>query len=378
VYEEESACFAAGHGDNASLLAVCILHNTDAIFDFLLHRSVLGELCGVHEGSKLPLLMHTAIVLQRNVMFKKLLTLGLGIDDSSLVVKCCHVAIQSCNWELLEALLRDSRCDTTSKNVSSALIFAAANSLHAPSVLLLLQTLQAHNGASHVKACINTFTPNGLTILNVLMLLLRSSERDPSATCNHPPFTCITPVSHPHPANRASCCIPHDQMVSQCIETMRHVIDFGANPNFCDSQGSTLAEFCRANLSKETSSLVLKLFSQPDVVRSQLIECVIANDSGSLTAIMQQHSITEALDEHGLNLVFLAGTLGHLSCFQVLFRLANSPERMRNFGALSLSHVAAYKGKSTIISFLVESGAIVAATACELSISSFCGAQALI
>ena len=353
-----------------------MLHNAETIFDFLLQRSLLVELCGVHEGSKLPLLMYTSIVLHRNSMFLKLLSAGLSIDDPSLMVKCCHVAIQSCNWELLQAVLHDSRCDMSSQNVSSALIFLAASSLHAPSVLLLLQTMHAQYGASHVKTCINTVTSKGLTILNVLMLLLRSSERDPSATCNRSPFTCVTPVSHPLSANRASCCIPHEQMVSQCIECMRHVIDFGANPNFSDSQGSTLAEFCRANLSKETAELVLKLFSEPDVVRSQLIECVIANDSGSLTAIMQQHSITEALDEHGLNLVFLAGTLGHLSCFQVLFRLATSPENMRNFGALSLSHVAAYRGKSTIVSFLVESGAIVAATA--LSSSSFCGTQALI
>ena len=34
---------------------------------------------------------------------------------------------------------------------------------------------------------------------------------------------------------------------------------------------------------------------------------------------------------------------------------------MRNFGALSLSHVAAYRGKSTIVSFLAESGVPVVA-----------------
>lgn len=145
-------------------------------------------------------------------------------------------------------------------------------------------------------------------------------------------------------------------MVSQCIETMRHFINFGANPNFSDSQGSSLAEFCRANLTKETSALVLNLFSQPDVIRSQMIECVIANDSGSLTSIIQQHGITEAVDEHGLNLAFLAGTLGHLSCFQVLFRLVPSPEILRNFGSLSLLHSAALRGKISIVSFLVESG----------------------
>jgi hypothetical protein len=317
--------------------------------------------------------MYTSIVLHRNSMFLKLLSVGLSIDDPSLMVKCCHVAIESCNWELLQAVLHDSRCDMSSQNVSSTLIFLAASSLHAPSVLLLLQTMHAHNGASHVKTCINTVTSKGLTILNVLMLLLRSCERDPSGTGNPIQtkstfFRQVTPTPHPLSANRASCCIPHVQMVSQCIECMRHVIDFGANPNFSDSQGSTLAEFCRANLSKETAELVLKLFSEPDVVRSQLIECVISNDSGALTAIIQQRSITEALDEHGLNLVFLAGTLGHLSCFQVLYRLAASPEHMRNFGALSLSHVAAYRGKSTIVSFLAESGVPVADVTHDLGV----------
>jgi ankyrin repeat protein len=145
-------------------------------------------------------------------------------------------------------------------------------------------------------------------------------------------------------------------LVGHCIETMRHVIQFGANPNFSDSQGGTLAEFCRANLTKETTGLVLQLFAQPDVIRSQLIECVLANDSGSLTAVIQQNSITEAVDEHGLNLVFLSASLGHLSCFQVLFRLASSPEILRSFGGQSLLHVAASKGKVTIVSFLAESG----------------------
>jgi hypothetical protein len=137
---------------------------------------------------------------------------------------------------------------------------------------------------------------------------------------------------------------------------MRHVIDFGANPNFSDSQGSTLAEFCRSNLTQETTSLILKLFSQPDVIRSQLIECVISNDSGTLTGIIQQHSLTDTSDEHGLNLAFLAASLGQLACFQVLFRLASAPQSMRNFGALSLLHVAASKGRSAIVSFLAESG----------------------
>jgi hypothetical protein len=146
-------------------------------------------------------------------------------------------------------------------------------------------------------------------------------------------------------------------MISQCVATMRHFIEFGANPNFSDSQGSSLAEFCRANLTKETSALVLSLFSQPDVVRSQMIECVISNDSGSLTAIIQQRAITEVLDEHGLNLAFLAASLGHLSCFQVLFRLTPAPESLRNFGSLSLLHSAACKGKTTIVSFLADSGA---------------------
>jgi hypothetical protein len=139
---------------------------------------------------------------------------------------------------------------------------------------------------------------------------------------------------------------------------MRHFIDFGANPNFSDSQGSSLAEFCRANLTKETSTLVLNLFSQPDVVRTQMIECVIANDSGSLTDILQQHGITEAVDEHGLNLAFLAASMGHLACFQVLFRLAPAPESLRNFGCFSLLHCAASRGKVSIVSFLVESGDI--------------------
>jgi hypothetical protein len=137
---------------------------------------------------------------------------------------------------------------------------------------------------------------------------------------------------------------------------MRVVIEFGANPNFSDSQGNTLAEFCRSNLSKQTTELILKLFSQPDVVRSQMIESVMINDSGSLTAIIQQHSVTNATDEHGLNLAFSAASLGHLACFQVLFRLSTEPERLRNFGALSLLHVAASRGKSAIVSFLAESG----------------------
>jgi ankyrin repeat protein len=157
-------------------------------------------------------------------------------------------------------------------------------------------------------------------------------------------------------AQTSSCCIARDDLVGHCIETMRHVIQFGANPNFSDSQGGTLAEFCRANLTKETTGLVLQLFAQPDVIRSQLIECVLANDSGSLTAVIQQNSITEAVDEHGLNLVFLSASLGHLSCFQVLFRLASSPEILRSFGGQSLLHVAASKGKVTIVSFLAESG----------------------
>jgi hypothetical protein len=80
------------------------------------------------------------------------------------------------------------------------------------------------------------------------------------------------------------------------------------------------------------------------------------NDSGSLTAIIQQHSVTNAADEHGLNLAFSAASLGHLACFQVLFRLSTEPERLRNFGALSLLHVAASRGKSAIVSFLAESG----------------------
>ncbi len=157
-------------------------------------------------------------------------------------------------------------------------------------------------------------------------------------------------------AHRSSCCITHNELISNGIQTMRHVIDFGANPNFSDSQGNTLAEFCRSNLTKETAALIFKLFSQPDVIRSQIIECVIANDSGSLTAIIQHHSLTEAVDEHGLNLVFLAASLGHLACFQVLFRLTHAPETLRNFGSLSLLHVAATKGKPVIVSFLAESG----------------------
>jgi hypothetical protein len=157
-------------------------------------------------------------------------------------------------------------------------------------------------------------------------------------------------------AQRTSCCIPQEELVKYGIETMRVVIEFGANPNFSDSQGNTLAEFCRSNLSNGTTELILKLFSQPDVVRSQMIECVMVNDSGSLTAIIQQHAVSSAVDEHGLNLAFLAASLGHLACFQVLFRLSSEPERLRNFGALSLLHVAASKGKTAIVSFLAESG----------------------
>jgi ankyrin repeat protein len=147
-----------------------------------------------------------------------------------------------------------------------------------------------------------------------------------------------------------------ENRVVQCIETMRHFIEFGANPNFSDSQGGSLAEFCRANLTKKTTALVLNLFAEPNVVRNQMIECVIANDSGSLTTIIQERSITRAVDEHGLDLAFLAASLGHLSCFQVLFRLSPAPETLRNFGSLSLLHAAATKGKSSIVSFLVDSG----------------------
>jgi ankyrin repeat protein len=153
---------------------------------------------------------------------------------------------------------------------------------------------------------------------------------------------------------------------------MRHVIEFGANPNFSDSSGSTLAEFCRSNLTKETTSQILKLFSQPDVIRNQLIECVFANDSGTLTAIIQQHSLTDTVDEHGLNLAFSAASLGHLACFQVLFRLASSPQSMRNFGALSLLHVAASKGSSAIVSFLAESGILFRHTFIDVCHKTIC------
>jgi ankyrin repeat protein len=157
-------------------------------------------------------------------------------------------------------------------------------------------------------------------------------------------------------AKVVACCIPQHEWIQQCIETLHHVIEYGANPNFSDNQGSTLAEFCRGNLTQETSALVLKLFSQHDVIRSQLIECVASNDSGSLIAVIQQHSISEAVDEHGLNLIFLAARLGHLSCFQVLFRSSAAPHSLRNYSGLSPMHVAASRGRTAIISFLIECG----------------------
>jgi hypothetical protein len=186
VYEDESACFDAGSGDHASLLALCLLHDSHTIFTFLLQRSVLSQLNSLHEESKLPLLLYTAIVLHRNRMFQELFTLGLGIDDPNLVVQCCNIAIHCCNWELLDILFRNSRCDVGSEKNASLLIYSAVSSLHAPSVLLLLQTVFSRCGSDFLKKCINTLSPKGLTILNVLMLLLRSSERDPSAICNFP------------------------------------------------------------------------------------------------------------------------------------------------------------------------------------------------
>lgn len=180
-------CFAAQCSDNSSLLAVCILYNSHAIFAFLLQRSVLGDLRTLHEGSKLPILLHTAIVLHRNHMFQDLLTLGLGIEDEYLFPKCCHIAIESCNWDILEILLGNSRCSFGPENVSAALLFTAANSLHAPSVLRLLQALRARCGAEYVKKCVNMITPKGLSILNVIMLLIRSCERDSSTACNSTP-----------------------------------------------------------------------------------------------------------------------------------------------------------------------------------------------
>ena len=165
------------------MIAICVLYDVQSIFSFLLQRSVLRELVAIHDGSKLPLLLHTAIALHRNTMFSELFNAGIGMDDRLIFVKCAHVAFQSCNWSLVRTLFQDSRCDLGSESSTTcALIHQSANSLHAPSVLLLLQTIQSSRGAEYLKNCINTPTPDGLTILNVLMLLLRSCERDPSST----------------------------------------------------------------------------------------------------------------------------------------------------------------------------------------------------
>jgi hypothetical protein len=147
----------------------------------------LGELAAVIEpfqGTQLPLLLYTAIVLHRNGMFFDLFNLGVGFDTPSLFVHCSQIAFQSCNWALLQKLWLDSRCNLGPESASCSLLLRAANSLHAPSVLLLLQTIQSIHGADYLKKCINTATPQGLTLLNVVMILLRACERDPSSTCN--------------------------------------------------------------------------------------------------------------------------------------------------------------------------------------------------
>jgi hypothetical protein len=155
-----------------------------SIFTFLLQRTAFQELGAIHEGSGLPLLLYAAVILHRNSMFQELHTLGLGIDDEFLVVKCCSIAVQCCNWSLLGTLLRDGRCNFGPENVTASLLFSCANSLHAPSMLLLLESIRSRCGGDYVKKCINLVTPKGLTILNVLMLLIRSCERDPEAACN--------------------------------------------------------------------------------------------------------------------------------------------------------------------------------------------------
>ena len=189
IYEEERVCFSGGISDNSGLLAVCLLHDVQSIFTFLLQRSTLADLGALHEAYKVPLLLHASIVLHRNTMFQELYSFGLGIDNPYVVVKCCHIAIQSCNWLLLETLLRDSHCDLGPESVSADLLFSAANSLHAPSVLLLLQAIRSRHSADYVKHCINMVTPKGLTILNVLMLLVRICERDPTTACNTNPLS---------------------------------------------------------------------------------------------------------------------------------------------------------------------------------------------
>jgi hypothetical protein len=120
-------------------------------------------------------------------MFYELFNFGVGIDDALIFVKCVSIAFQCCNWSLLEMLLQDSRCNLgTEHSRTCTLLHQAANSLHAPSVRLLLQTIQRNQGADYLKKCINTTTSNGLTILNVVMLLLRICERDPSSMCKTP------------------------------------------------------------------------------------------------------------------------------------------------------------------------------------------------
>jgi hypothetical protein len=197
LYEEESVCFASGPGDhdNACLIAAAILHNAGEIFAFLLKRCALSELAAALEpfqGTQLPLLLYTAIVLHRNGMFLDLFNLGVGFDTPSLFVHCSHIAFQSCNWALLQTLWLDSRCNLGPESATCSLLLRASNSLHAPSVLLLLQTIQSIHGAEYLKKCVNTATPQGLTLLNVVMIMLRSCERDSSSICNT-----STPSSQP-------------------------------------------------------------------------------------------------------------------------------------------------------------------------------------
>jgi hypothetical protein len=181
LYEDESVCFAEGVTDNDCLLAACILYDSCAIFSFLLKHSPLSELCGAHDCANMPSLLHTAIVLHRDSMFRELVAVGVAAEDTDIFVKCCHVAVQCCNWSLLQTLLKDIRFHSDSEATAASLILNTVKTLHAPSVLALLQAIHSRNGTDFLKKCLNTSTPNGLTVLNVLLLLLRSCERDTAA-----------------------------------------------------------------------------------------------------------------------------------------------------------------------------------------------------